>query len=178
LSIGDLILIGLLCAAITGAAFAEIKFRDWSDPDEVKWEEGKFSLPVAPKDANLIEFYVSPIATSKFYIDRTTISPGKEDGVVRYVMVVKTAGGSTNVSFEGLRCVDLHMRLYATGRPDGTWVESPNKSWKPVKNLTLNLHQGALARNYFCPNYVPVFTVEEALEALRRGRHKDVAGEA
>ena len=48
----------------------------------------------SPVDESLIEIYVSPVATSKYFIDGATLAPGG-DGVVRYVLVVKTSGGAT-----------------------------------------------------------------------------------
>lgn len=150
---------------------AEFVFRNWDDPDQVKWEEKDYQLPAFPKDENLIEFYVSATATNKYFIDASSINIGKDDKVVRYVLVVKTAGGAKNVSYEGLRCDENQLRIYATGHTDGTWAVVRNSEWRPLRNLTLNQQQGALARNYFCPNAVPIYTAEEGRQALRLGKH-------
>lgn len=166
--------LGLL---LSTTCHAEIQFRNWDDPDAEPWQETGYELPPFPKPENLIEFYVSAASTAKFYIDQTSISPGGKDSVVRYVLVVKTSGGATNISYEGLRCDTPQLKVYATGRADGTWYPNPRPEWRTLKNFTLNLHQGALARNYFCPNYVPIFTAEEGRKALKRGSHPDVPGQ-
>lgn len=170
-------MVGLLCASLSVSALADIRFGSTDDPDAVPWKEGGHSLPTYPKDENLIEFYVSATSTAKFFIDSKSIQTGTEDGVVRYTLVVKTAGGARNVSFEGLHCAEAKLRTYATGRADGTWVDNPKSAWQLMKRVSMNLHQGALARNYFCPNFVPIFTVDEGVDALRRGVHPSAPGE-
>jgi hypothetical protein len=142
--------------------------------DEAPWQESTYKLPPFPKDENLIEFYVGPTATAKYYIDQTSIGAGGNDNVVRYVIVIKTNGGATNISFEGLRCDSREFRLYATGRNDGTWVEPRSSEWRPLQALTLHKQQGALFVNYFCPNRLAIWTPKEGIDALKRGGHPDV----
>jgi hypothetical protein len=79
--------------------------------------------PAFPKPENLIEFYVGPVTTNKYFIDASTLSVGS-DRIVRYVLVVRTSGGASNVSFEGINCKELTWKHYATGRSDGTWTKS------------------------------------------------------
>lgn len=165
--------LSILALLLACRAQAEIGFRNWDDPDAAPWKESGYALPAFPKDENLLEFYVSATANAQYFIDQSSISTGGNDNVVRYVMVIKTAGGATNISYEGIRCDQTQLRIYATGRSDGTWVEARNSNWRPLKNQSLNRHQGALARNYFCPNYIPIFTADEGRNALRRGAHPD-----
>lgn len=154
-------------------ATAEIRFRNWDeDADEPRWQEEEAALPTFPKDENLLEFYVSAVTTNRFFIDGATLNPGA-DGVVRYSLVVRTAGGATNVSFEGLRCATLEHRLYATGRSDGTWAKARASEWKLMANLPANRQHAALSRDYLCPSRVPIRTAEEGRDALRRGGHPD-----
>lgn len=164
------LLLAGLAACMAGSAMAEIRFRSWEDPDEPKWQEQEAPLPAFPKDEDLIEFYVSATTTNRFFVDGATLNPGA-DGVVRYTLVVRTAGGATNVSYEGLRCQTLEYRLYATGRSDGTWVAARNGQWKGISNVAANRQQAALSRDYLCPSRIPVFTAEEGRDALRRGGH-------
>lgn len=164
-----LLLFAVLVAVAIPAA-AEIRFRNWEDPDEPKWQEQAAPLPAFPKDEDLLEFYVSATTANRFFLDGATLSPGA-DGVVRYTLVVRTAGGATNVSHEGLRCQTLEYRLYATGRRDGTWVAARNSQWKDVSNAMTNRQQAALSRDYLCPSRIPIVTADEGRDALRRGGH-------
>lgn len=163
-----------MCLGMTmvHAVFAEIRFRKWEDPDEeVKpKEEEAVVLPDYPKEENLLEFYVSAGTANRFFIDGTSISP-VGDGAVRYALVIKTGGGSTNISYEGISCANLEYRLYATGRSDGTWSKARKSDWKPIVNKPINRYHAALSRDFFCPGGLPIGTAEEGRDALKRGRH-------
>ncbi|HEX8987442.1 MAG TPA: CNP1-like family protein [Rhodocyclaceae bacterium] len=159
----------LLLVAALSPAFADIHFRHFEEDDEPKWEEGEVKLPEYPKDEDLMEFYVSAGTANKFYIDGKSINPGS-DGVVRFTMVVRTAGGATNVTFEGIRCKTIETRLYATGS-NGKWVKARKSEWRDIENNTVNRPHAALSRDYFCPSQLPILTPEEGRDALRRGKH-------
>lgn len=154
-------------------AWADIHFRKWEeDPDEPKWQEAESTLPAFPKEEDLLEFYVSAGTANRFFIDAKSISVGTDE-VVRYAMVVKTSGGATNISFEGLRCAAIEYRLYATGRADGTWAKARVSEWKPIENKPVNRHHAALSRDYFCPSLVPIRNPDEGRNALKLGKHPD-----
>lgn len=146
---------------------------DFEEDYETKqWQEIEVKLPPAPSDAGLQSFYVSASTDNKFFIDLATLSIGS-DGVVRYVLVINTPGGGRNVTFEGMRCETRENRIYASGRLDGTWSKSRNNDWSRVRDVYANRHHAALFLEYFCPSGVIVRSVEEAQEALRRGKHPD-----
>lgn len=141
--------------------------------EEAPWrEQREVEPPAFPKQENLREFYVSAVATNTYMIDASTLAVGS-DGVVRYVLVVQTSGGATNVSFEGIRCKDLSWKHYATGRSDGTWVKShaARNEWRPIENKPVNRHHAALSRDLFCPLGNAIGTADEGRNALRLGKH-------
>lgn len=140
--------------------------------DEPIQELKDIEPPAFPKQENLREFYVSAATANKFFIDASTLAPGT-DGIVRYVLVIKTSGGATNVSFEGINCRERQWKLYATGRSDGTWVKSraARTEWRPIENKPVNRHHAELNRNFFCPGDIPIYTADEGRNALRLGRH-------
>lgn len=160
-------LAGILFAS---AALADLRLRELDDPDAPQWVEEEVPPPAFPQEANLREFYVSEMTSHKFYIDASTLSPGK-DGVVRYVLVVHTRGGATNISYEGMRCESRELRIYASGRRDGTWAKARNSEWHPIENKPVNRQHAALSRDFFCPSGAPILTSEEGREALRLGKH-------
>ena len=143
-----------------------------SDEDEKPWQELEIEPPAFPKQENLIEFYVSAVATNKYSIDASTLVVGA-DGVIRYVLVVQTSGGATNVSFEGMHCKEHSWKHYAAGRSDGTWIKSraSRAEWRPIENKVVNRHHAALSRDLFCPVGNSVLTADEARNALRLGKH-------
>jgi hypothetical protein len=163
-----MILAGVLFSLTANAGLG--LFGKDEDPDATKWEEAALQLPAFPLEANLREFFVSAATSHKYYIDATTLSVGK-DGVVRYVLVVRTSGGSTNITYEGMRCESREVRIYATGHRDGTWSVARRSEWRPVVNQPANRHHAALSRDYFCPVGNAIYTADEGREALRLGKH-------
>jgi hypothetical protein len=136
--------------------------------DAPDWEEAQTKLPAAPKDENLVPFYVSGIAGGYYAIDKTTLDIGK-DGVVRYVLVIKSQGGAKNVSFEGIRCETREQKLYATGREDGSWVPSAGSQWRGISGRSLLSYHRALADEYFCPVGTIVWSKAQALHNIKSG---------
>jgi hypothetical protein len=144
--------------------------RPYKDFTEEQWQEAQVPLPPFPEEANLIEFYVSPTATSRFFIDESSLSMGS-DGVVRYALVTKGAAGAVNVSYEGIRCATRERRLYAVGRGDRTWTASKAGAWSRIGGgggVVSPVHM-ALAKEYFCPAGERPASRDEALVRLKRG---------
>jgi len=164
------VLCGGLLAAL--AASGQGASPSLDDPDAPRWQEEETALPAFPQDSELREFYVSEITRHRFFIDASTLAVGK-DGVVRYVLVIRTGGGATNITLEGIRCQTREFKIYATGRQDGQWTRSRRDDWRPIVNRPANRHHAALSRDLFCPNGLPILTPEEGRKALRLGKHPD-----
>jgi hypothetical protein len=168
----------LVCAAwllVQTATAAELPYlqlpkNNWEDKDVQPWTEESVPPPAFPQEANLMPFYVSEMTAHRFFIDGATLAVGK-DGVVRYVLVVRTSGGATNISFEGMHCERLEYKIYASGRQDGTWTPTRKPEWRPIENKPVNRYHAALSRDYFCPIRTPIQTPEEGRDALRLGKH-------
>lgn len=172
-------LLALLAMASTVGAQAPKSGMDYapqynSDADESKQfqELQDVAPPAFPADATLLQVDVGPAATNKYFIDGATLSLG-DDGVVRYVLVVKTSGGATNVSFEGMHCATRSWKHYATGRSDKTWTVSraARREWRPVENKPTNPHHAVLSRTFFCPQGNPISSADDGRNALRMGKH-------
>jgi len=128
--------------------------------------EGGFTRPPYPQDSNLMEFSVGPAVSHRYFIDPQSVSVGT-DGIVRYTVVIRAAGGATNVFFEGMRCDPAQKRIYAIGRAGGQWVEAKRADWTPILLNRLDDYQTALYDDGFCPDRSIVRSREEALFALR-----------
>lgn len=141
--------------------------------EDAPWQEQQdVPLPAFPRPENLLEFYVSAVSNNKYLIDASTLAIGN-DGVVRYVLVVRTSGGAVNISFEGINCKERSWKHYATGHGSSTWVRSRASriGWRPIENKPVNRHHAALSRDLFCPNGIPIHTADEGRDALRLGKH-------
>jgi hypothetical protein len=164
----------LLLALLAGPALAqtyhpsdwEIKYEERLREQRLQ-EEGIKMLPAFPKKETLIEFEVAAASDFRFFVDPASLTVG--DGVVRYTVVARSPSGVENIAYEALRGDNGQFRMYATGRPDGTW--SPRLTpWRPYTRGTSTAWQHALAREYFCQsNRESVATAKEALDALRQG---------
>lgn len=151
-------------------AIAGLGLRGEEDPDAPRWVEDTLQLPAFPQEASLREFYVSATTTHKYFIDTPTLAVGK-DGIVRYVLVIRTSGGATNISYEGMRCESAEFKIYATGHGDGTWSVARRSVWRRIENKPTNRHHAALSRDFFCPVGSTIGSADEGREALRLGKH-------
>jgi CNP1-like family len=158
-------------ACLASIVLLNVALADQEKPydfEEKPWVESETKLPEYPKQQNLIEFYVGPTERNKFFVDGSTIDIGA-DGVVRYVMVLKTSGGATNVTFEALRCATREFKLFAIGRSDATWDKIDVPRWHLIENKTINQYRAVLSRNFLCPAGVLPRDAADARKALMRG---------
>lgn len=163
--------IAALVALTVVTASAQEKWYQWDiDFDEGKkpWKEIEASIPAYPKPENLLPFEAGGASPHHFFIDAQSLSVG-EDGVVRYTLVVKTAGGATNVTFEGMRCDMRQQKYYAIGRADGSWVRARDPQWRRIVYQEVNRHHGVLYEDFLCPEKLPVRSVKDALQSFRYG---------
>lgn len=155
----------LLCLPLLAhAEWGEVE-RDFEQ--DKPWVEVAAQLPAYPKTENLLPFAVSSATRHQHFIDAASISVG-QDKAIRYTVVIETAGGAENVSFEGLRCESGEHRLYAYGHPDGTWSKARNAGWEVIKFRSLISYQKALYEDYFCRDGLPVKDAQEAVRNLRQ----------
>lgn len=157
----------LLLLPVTCAAQGRLFESDFDDENR-PWKEIEARLPAHPRPENLIAFDAGAATPHRFFIDAPSVSVG-EDGVVRYTLVIRTAGGATNVSFEGIRCETREQKTYAIGRPDGSWARARDPRWRRIEHQDINRHHAALYRDYFCDGRSPVRRAADALDALKYG---------
>jgi len=163
-----LIVAAALAASVTPAL---AQWREWDadfDADRKPWKELESRIPSYPKTEDLVAFDAGAASAHRFYVDTRSLSVG-EDGVVRYTLVIKAAGGATNVTFEGIRCELREQKYYAVGRADGSWVRARKPQWRRIESQDLNRHHGALYREFLCSGKSPVGSVREVLQLLRSG---------
>ena len=157
---------GLLAA---GPARGQWEGWDYTFDREIKsWTEMQAQIPAYPKDDTLIPLDVGAATPHRFFIDGKSVSIGS-DGVVRYTLVIKTAGGATNVSFEGIRCETREQKYYAIGRNDGSWVRARNPQWKRIEYKQVNAQHITLYAEYVCNGKFMMESAGQIVQALRRG---------
>ena len=136
--------------------------------DEKPWVELQAKIPPYPVMEEAIPFFVSASTDNKFFIDPKSISVGADD-VVRYTLLVKSAEGALNVSYEGMRCSTGEFKLYAFGHSDKTWSRNRYAKWSPIVYKDLNRQHHMLYDDFFCPGGIIIKDTREAISALKRG---------
>lgn len=162
------------CLAVGGllmALPAMSQWKDWDyalDEEKKPWSELQVQIPAYPKTDTLMKFDSGAATSNTFFVDAASISVG-EDGVVRYTLLVKTGGGATNVSFEGIRCETREHRIYAFGRPNAEWSRARESKWRFIEFREINNHHLALHREYFCIDRKRAAPLKQILNTLRYG---------
>lgn len=158
---------------LVGSAWAQWEGWDYAYDREIRpWAEMQALLPVYPVDENLIPLDVGAATPHRFYIDGKSVSADK-DGIVRYTLVIKTAGGAVNISFEGIRCETREQKYYAIGRGDKTWVRARNPDWRRIEFKEINAHHITLFGEYMCRGKIMSESAGQIVQALRRGPSRD-----
>ncbi len=124
--------------------------------------------PAYPVDRDLVAFQLSGGSLHHFFVDSKSVSMGNDD-IVRYTMVVRTAGGATSASYEGIRCATGEAKVYATGRSDRSWAPVRDPQWRRIVATDVNGYQSALAES-FCSGKRPVASLAQALQRLKYPR--------
>lgn len=161
----------LLCIGCALPALAQKQWDGWDykfDREVETWNETQAQLPAYPAEENLIPLDVGSATPHRFFVDAKSLSTSKE-GVVRYTMVIKTAGGAVNVSFEGIRCETREQKYYAIGRRDKTWVRARNPDWRRVEHKDYTAHHQTLYREYFCQGKLMNEPAGKIVSALKSG---------
>jgi hypothetical protein len=163
-------------AALLLAQPSAAQWKDWDyqlDQEKKPWDEVQAQLPPYPKSENLLKFNIGSNTSNSYFVDAASVSVG-EDGVVRYTLVIKSGGGATNVSFEGVRCDGRQVRVYAFGSPNSQWLRARDSNWRDIQPRELNGYHYALHRDYYCwtSNRKATFAREQILTNLKSGpRH-------
>lgn len=164
---GSALIVAAALAAFVTPALAQ--WREWDadfDEDRKPWKEIEASIPSYPRTKDLVPFDAGGASAHRFYVDARSLSVG-EDGVVRYTLVIKAAGGATNVTFEGIRCELRQQKYYAVGRADRSWVRARNPQWRRIESQDVNRHHSVLYADAFCSGKQPHKSVREVLQLLR-----------
>lgn len=159
----------LLLAGACWAAQAQQGFEQEFESEDRLWREIEAQLPAYPRQENLFQVQGPAAVPNRYFLDTASLSVDP-DGVVRYSLLVRTEGGAENVSFEGMRCATRERRLYAFGRPDGSWSRARNSRWEPVApHVRQAQHHMILYHDFFCPDGQIVRGKDEVMRGLRLG---------
>ncbi|MBC3917754.1 CNP1-like family protein [Undibacterium sp. CY18W] len=152
----------LFCTLLLSAPL--LHAQEPADEEDKEWREVALQLPEAPKAENLLNFYKSN--SQSFAIDTKSLLVAS-DGTIRYTLVATSDGGAKNISYEGLRCQSYEVKLFAFGRPDGTWSRSRRNQWDAISSTGANKQHSTLFSDYFCEGRTIAGKVNVLLDKLR-----------
>lgn len=133
------------------------------------WQETAVKLPAAPAKENLLSFNPNASGTMKFAIDAKSLTVEKDE-VVRYTLVITSAAGASNVSYEGIRCKTMEKKAYAFGQADNSWSLAKRDAWDAIADGRVNRQHITLAQDFFCDGSRVAGKAENIIERIRRNR--------
>ena len=150
-----------VCAlvALSGAALAQDNWR----------EAASIQPPATFSLDQLQTFDVAPNSSLVFGVDPATLTIGA-DGVVRYVVVIRSPSGALNVFFEGIHCRTGEMKTYANWDRDSAWTLSKNPQWQKLSAMSSTQHSARLARDSICDGPSPNGTTKNMLRTMQYGK--------
>lgn len=93
--------------------------------------------PKAPDIGKLVDIEVASTST-RYAVEPSSILAS--DGIfARFTMVITSASGVRNVSFEAIRCDKPERKLLAIGQPDGTWYKVRDPKWVEIGTPGANI---------------------------------------
>jgi len=156
--------VGALLLLFAAASWAQ---NTLDNPD---WVEEQVPPPPAYSKANLIPITMPPYVSIQVGVAPDTVFTGA-DGIVRYVVVMTNATGTSNASYEGIRCLTDEVKTYARMGSSGQWSLVSNPQWKHVNDNMPSRHAHAIARQGACETRLAP-SATEVLKALKLGTNR------
>lgn len=137
------------------------------------WKEQPVELPAYPDGKHFVAVPLQIAGSNlEMFIDEPSLAVG-EDGVVRYVMLLRSPTGTENLFYEGIRCATHEWRAFAYGGSAGAWSALPDRGWAPIRNLGVERYREELYRYYLCDRSLGTLNRAEMLRRMRYGLPND-----
>ena len=120
-----------------------------NNADNLDWVEQPVPPPPAFSTEKLMPLDMPPYVSVTVGIDPQTLMVG-EDGVVRYVVVMRNATGTVNAAYEGIRCFTRDVKTYARWTSQGAWSMLSNPPWRALNDNMPSRHALVFARQGAC----------------------------
>jgi hypothetical protein len=160
---GPWALLGLL--VLSGAGSLAQGVNSGNGADNPDWVEEQAPPPPQVSKDPLLPIDMPLHISVKVGVDPQSIVVGA-DGVVRYVLVMRNASGSSNAVYEGIRCITDEVKTYARMGSSGEWSMAQNPVWKALNDNMPSHHALAFARQGGCQNHLAT-SKEEIAKALK-----------
>jgi hypothetical protein len=140
----------------------------WANPyvegEQQAWQEEQGELPPYPEKGNLLEVDAGTEGLQyTVYLDKPSLVK-RDDGVVRYTVILVSSTGVWNVSNEGLHCGEKMFRRYAYG-VDDKWQAMADSPWRVLRGKGANRYRMIFYNKFICD---PVRLNQSAVQILDR----------
>lgn len=133
------------------------------------WKELDTTLPPFPGPDRFHELPSQlPNTSLKILLVPDSIRVG-EDGVIRYIMAIRSPSGASNLFYDGLRCQAKEYKIYAYASSGRKWAEMENPGWQDLNGGGSARYRLFLYRNYFCGLGGERLTQPEMRQRVRYG---------
>lgn len=125
----------------------------YDDSEDIPWIENETEILALPEDDNLREIVVDQLPKGMtLFIDDSRITVGEKDRVIRAWLVVRSAAGAENGTYEGYRCETFEYKVYAhaTPRRDPPVTKARRPVWRFADASRQGSYRLELLKDYFC----------------------------
>jgi hypothetical protein len=127
----------------------EPEYRTGADVQADQWQEAGIGLPQTYREEDLQEFQPGePSGRFRYFIDRSSLQ-SDTDGVIRVILVIRSAEGVDNSTYEGFRCGAREYKVYAYGGRQG-FQAIPKPSWRRISRSSEENYRNTLYENLLC----------------------------
>jgi hypothetical protein len=162
-----MLLSALLAAGALPVAAAEVRtdpYYDWrddvgrgeydyDDSQDIPWIESETEVLAPPRPEDLVPVRLDSLPPGiELLIDRTRVTVGEEDRVVRAWLWTRGSGGASNGTFEGFRCETREFKVYAYANPrrEPQVSLARRPPWQTIKGPKSRSYRLELLEDYFC----------------------------
>jgi len=155
-------LLGILALTLATSLQAQLA------PEDPDWKESEAPPPPAFSIDKLLPLAMPPYVSLTFGIDPATLTIAA-DGIVRYVVVARNAGGSINAMYEGIRCSTGEVKTYARAGNSGVWSVVTEPQWRGLTDNLPSKHAWVFARQAACDGRAAAAsTTADIVKALKK----------
>ena len=125
----------------------------YDDSQDIPWIENETEVLALPRQDDLVPVTLDTLPPElELLIDKSRITVGEKDRVIRLWVWVRSKYGAENASFEGYRCETREYKVYAYANPNRKPPVSKAKRprWLAAKQGRTANYRAELLQDYFC----------------------------
>ena len=125
----------------------------YDDSKDIPWIENEAEVLAVPKKNDLVELDIDSMPPGlRLLVDKTRITVGEKDRVIRLWLWVRSDQGAENGSFEGYRCETREYKVYAYANLNRSPPVSKTKRsrWLSARSGSRRNYRAELLQDYFC----------------------------